>query len=616
MKRFAMRLWEEEKQQAAKRELTRAEVDPALTWDTAAIFATPEIWEEELRTVMERAKALGSYAGKLGESGASLLAFLQAEMECLEKIERLYVYAHLRTDEDTADSENQGRMIRVSQAFSDLSAVIAFERPELVALGTEKVQALIAQEPGLELYRQHLDNVLRFEAHTLSEELEKVLAEAEPVLGHSAKIFGLLNNAGISFAPALDSKGEEHLVTHGTFGPLLESKDRVLRKNAFASVYAAYKQFQHAFAATLSGETKLHNFEAKLRGFSSARAAAVFENNIPEEIQQNLIDTVHRYLPLLHDYVAFRKEKMGLSDLYPYDLYPSIVESVDLHFTIEEAEALVLEALKPLGEKYVATVRRAFSERWIDWVNNKGKRSGAYSSGTYGTYPYILMSWQGTLDNVYTLIHELGHSMHSFLTWENQPFPYASYCIFLAEIASTTNENLLTHYLLQKYQDPKMRAYILNNYLDGFKGTVFRQTQFAEFEQILHRGEQAGEAITAEWLCEKYGALNREFYGAALDVCEEISFEWARIPHFYYNFYVYQYSTGFSAATAFAKAILEEGEPAVKRYLNFLSSGCSQYPIETLQKAGVDMSKPEPIETALETFRSYLETYKELVRSL
>lgn len=598
--------------QTAQQILNRHEVPVEYTWDTEAIFKSPEEWEAAFETLKSDLQVLATYEGRFAEGPAVLAAFLDQKMALEERLDRLYNYASLNRDVDTSNSVNLARASRVQQLAVDAQTLMAFAKPELLALGQARLREYQADQ-SLSLYRQYLDNETRFAEHTLTAKEERVIATLSPLAGNPYNVFSMLNNADLEFESVKDQAGQVYPVTHGRYGSLLEHKDRTLRKAAFESVYKAYRQFSHTFAMTLQGSTKAHNLEAQLRGFSSARAAAVFENNIPESIQQNLIDTVQKNIDALHDYVALRREKMGLDQLYPYDLYTSMVDVVDLKFTIEEAQELVLEALKPLGEAYQAVLKQAFEQRWIDWMENKGKRSGAYSSGSYSTYPYILMNWQGTLDNVYTLVHELGHSLHSYLTHKSQPYVYGHYCIFLAEIASTTNENLLTHYLLSRYPDEKMQAYIINTYLDGVKGTVFRQTQFAAFEQAIHQADQAGEALTTEFLCQTYGKINEAFYGPALSPCEEITYEWARIPHFYYNFYVYQYATGFSAATAFAKAILEEGKPAVDRYLGFLSSGCSAYPIETLKRAGVDMTKPEPIEATIELFRAYLARYRELI---
>lgn len=603
----------EEKKELHMRKL-RSEVDVSETWNVEALYATPEAWEEDWQKLLPMAQELSKYQGRLNESGPVLKTFLDGMHACDALLMRVYLYSNLCSDVDTTNSVHLGRKNRSRQLIADVLGCFAFVQPELVKMDWERIEEMMKEEPELELYRQYLDDTMRRREFTLSEEVERILAEASPIFNQSSDTFTVLNNASLSFPPISDEKGETIPVNHASFGLLLENPNRDIRFMTFESVYSTYKQFEQTFASTLSGVTKKHNFLAKLRGFDSARAAALHDNNIPVSIHQNLLDTVHQHLHLLHDYVAFRKEKLGYSEIYPFDLYIPIVDSVQMKFTIPEAQKIVLEALKPLGEEYVSVIRQGFEDRWIDWADNEGKRSGAYSSGCQGSFPYILLNWKGTLDNLYTLVHELGHSMHSYLTWKNQPCPYAQYSIFLAEIASTTNEILLTQYFLKNNEDPKVRAYILNQYLDGVKGTVFRQTQFAEFELLIHEAQAKGIPLTPDWLCEQYLRLNQEYYGSALSDKGHIAYEWERIPHFYYDFYVYQYATGFSAATAFARSILEEGEAAVTRYLRFLSSGSSKYPIETLQDAGVDMSSPEPIARTLEMFGQYLEEYKALLR--
>lgn len=596
-----------------KKQLLRSEVDQRYTWDTSVLFTHTDEWENEFKKLEKQVESFAQYHGKLGESAATLYQFIVENETFNQRFEKVYLYAHLNGDVDTSNSENQARNARVMQLAAKYSSDTAFVNPEIISLGKEKINQFIKENENLVLYKKWFADILRFADHTLTEKEEKILAAATPVLTNSRNVFSMLNNADMQFDSFTTEDGQTYDVTHSSYGRLVQDRNREIRQKAFESLFAGYEKYKNSFAATLSGETKNHNLNASLRNYKSAREAAVFTNDVPESVQENLLKTVNENLHLLHKYVELRKNLMKLDELYPYDLYPAMVGSVDLYFSIEEAWELVQEALKPLGEEYLSRMRKAYEQRWIDWVDNKGKRSGAYSSGVFGTYPYILMSWQGTLSNVYTLIHELGHSMHSYLTWENQAYPYANYCIFLAEIASTTNENLLTHYLLQKYDSLDMKIHILNHYLDGVKGTVFRQTQFADFEHTIHQADQNGVALTADYLSSTYAEINQKYYGPALTSCQGIEVEWARIPHFYYNYYVYQYATGFSAATAFTEAILSEGEDAVKRYLGFLSSGSSLSPIDTLKKAGVDMTTPQPIQTTLNKFASYMDEFAKLL---
>lgn len=439
------------------------------------------------------------------------------------------------------------------------------------------------------------------------------MAQASEVLDASGNTFGMLNNADLKFPTIKDEEGTEVEITHGRYIRFLESEDRRVREEAFKGVYSKYGEFRNTFASTLSGEVKNHNFNATVRKYDSARHAALSSNNIPETVYDNLVKTVNDNLPLLHRYLELRKKVLALDELHMYDLFTPLVKEVKMEVTYEEAKDYVLKGLAPLGEDYLNVLKEGFENRWVDVHENKGKRSGAYSSGTYGTNPYILMNWQNNVNNLFTLVHEFGHSVHSYYTRKCQPYPYGNYSIFVAEVASTCNENLLNDYLLNTIEDEKKRIYLLNHYLEGFRGTLFRQTMFAEFEHTIHLKAQNGEALTADMLTKEYYELNKKYFGENVTIDEEIGLEWARIPHFYYNYYVYQYATGISAATALSKQILEEGEPAVTRYLEFLKSGSSDYPIEVLKKAGVDMTKAEPVQEAMNVFEEKLNELEELL---
>ncbi len=450
-------------------------------------------------------------------------------------------------------------------------------------------------------------------AHVLTEAEEAILAQASEVTSSPSNTFGMLNNADMKFPTIKDEDGEEVEITHGRYIRFLESSDRRVREDAFKAVYQTYDHYKNTFASTLSGQVKQDLFYANVRKYQSARQAALSKNHIPEVVYDQLIKTVNNRLDLLHRYIRLRKKVLGVDELHMYDLYTPLVKDVKMDIPYEEAKELVLKGVEPLGEEYVSTLREGFDKRWVDVEENVGKRSGAYSSGAYGTMPYILMNWQDNVNNLFTLAHEFGHSLHSYYTRKHQPYLYGDYTIFVAEVASTLNEALLNDYMVKHTEDPKEKLYLLNHFLEGFRGTVFRQTMFAEFEQLIHEKAANGESLTPELLTKTYYDLNVKYFGEDLIIDEEIGLEWARIPHFYYNFYVYQYATGYSAAAALSKQILEEGEPAVTRYLEFLQAGSSDYPIEVLKHAGVDMTSPEPIEQALSVFEKALTEMEQLL---
>ncbi len=588
---------------------TRAEIPEEATWDLTYLFPDDQAWEEAFQTLKEKVQTADQYTGTLAQSAEQLYKALQYYESLLREAELIGAYANFKKDQDQSNSQYLAMDSKSSQLFAQLAGKVAFMQPELIALDKSAFEKFVEQKTELNLYRHFYENIQRHKLHTLSPAEEILLAKAGDVFNAGAEIFSVFSNADLEF-PCVQKDGEDIQITQANYIPLLESKNRTLRKEVFEKYYATYKQYENTLALSLQKQIKQDNYFAAVRGHETARAAALYNNAIPEQVFEQLLDTVAKHYHLLHEYVRVRKEKLDLNELHCYDLYTPMVADLDFKFTPGEAEQIVLEALEPLGEEYREGLKKAFAERWIDWFPNKGKRSGAYSAGaTYDGKPYILLNWQGTLDSLYTLIHELGHSMHSYFS-NTQPYIYSDYSIFLAEIASTTNENLLTEYFLKKEKDPARRKYIINHYLDGFKGTVFRQTQFARFEHTIHQADQSGIPLTADYLNQTYGEINQEFYGSALFADPEISGEWIRIPHFYYNYYVYQYATGFSAATAFASQIVEEGEPARERYLNFLKAGSSDYPIEVLKKSGLDMTKAEPIERALQSFEKYLNLFK------
>jgi oligoendopeptidase F len=585
----------------------RKDVKEELTWRLEDIFASDDLWEKEYKEVQELIKEAGSYQGTLSESADRLYKALKFQDEVSERMGRLYTYSHMRYDQDTTNSYYQGLDDRAKSLYTQLSSAFAYLVPELLAIEENKLTSFLEENKELQLYKHALEEINLQRPHVLTAEQEALLAQASEVLGASANTFGMLNNADMEFPSIKDENGEEVEITHGRYIRFLESDDRRVREDAFKAVYKTYGKFQNTFSSTLSGTVKKDNFSAQVRNYDSARHAALSANNIPETVYENLVKTVNDNLHLLHRYVKLRKKVLGLDKLHMYDLYTPLVKEVKMEISYDEAKDMILDGLTPLGDEYVNLLKEGFENRWVDVVENKGKRSGAYSSGAYGTNPYILMNWQDNVNNLFTLAHEFGHSVHSYYTRKSQPYPYGNYSIFVAEVASTCNEALLNNYLLNTIDDDKKRLYLLNHYLEGFRGTVFRQTMFAEFEHIIHKKAQEGEALTAEMLTKEYYELNKKYFGEGdISIDEEIGLEWARIPHFYYNYYVYQYATGFSAATALSKQILEEGQPAVERYIEFLQSGSSDYPIEVLKKAGVDMTVSQPIEEAMKVFEENL----------
>jgi oligoendopeptidase F len=591
----------------------RSEIPEKDTWRLEDIFATDKEWEKEFDEVKELIPSVTAYAGKLGESSENLYNALKTQDDVTLRVEKLYAYAHMRYDQDTTNSFYQGLNDRIQNLYTQVASALSFMTPEILAIEEEKISSFLEENEALRLYKHALEEITRQRPHVLSAEEEALLAKAGDVLGASSTTFGMLNNADLEFPTIKDEEGNEVEVTHGRYTRFLESEDRRVRKEAFSAMYDTYGKFKNTFASTLSGTVKRDNFNALVRHYESARQAALSANNIPEEVYDNLVTTINKHLPLLHRYTKLRKKVLNVDELHMYDLYTPLVKDVNMKVTYEEAKEYTLKGLEPLGEEYKSVLEEGFNNRWVDVHENKGKRSGAYSSGSYGTNPYVLMNWQDNVNNLFTLAHEFGHSVHSYYTRKTQPYPYGDYSIFVAEVASTTNEALLNEYLLENLEDEKQKQYVLNHYLEGFRATVFRQTMFAEFEHDIHVKAQNGEPLTPELLSKTYYDLNKKYFGEDMVIDEDISLEWARIPHFYYNYYVYQYATGFSAATALSKQILEEGEPAVERYLEFLKAGSSDYPINVLKKAGVDMTSAKPIEEALKVFEEKLDEMEKLL---
>ncbi|WP_077297310.1 oligoendopeptidase F [Virgibacillus pantothenticus] len=599
---------------ASKELPKREEIPVELTWRLEDIFETDEAWEKELADLQKAIPEIETFQGKLGASAKNLYDVLKLQDQLSERLGKLFTYSHMRYDQDTTNSFYQRLNAQAENVLTVASSKMSYIVPEILEIDESTLKQFLQEEKGLQNYKKTLDEITRQRPHILNKREEAILAEASEPLGATSQTFGMLNNADLTFPSIKDENGEEVEVTHGRYIRFMESQDRSVRKAAFQAMYETYGKFKNTFASTLSGNIKKDNFIAKVRNYDSARQAALDDNNIPEKVYDNLVEAVNERLPLLHRYIKLRKKVLGLDELHMYDIYTPLVQDANMQITYEKAQQYVLEGLAPLGEDYLEIVKQAYDNRWIDVEENRGKRSGAYSSGAYGTNPYILLNWQDNVNDMFTLAHELGHSVHSYYTRNNQPYRYGNYSIFVAEVASTCNEALLNDYLLNNLNDEKQKLYLLNHFLEGFRGTVFRQTMFAEFEHMIHVKQQQGEALTAEKLTEIYYDLNKKYYGDDVVSDEEIGLEWARIPHFYYNYYVYQYATGYSAATALAQQILTENEGAVERYIDFLKAGSSDYPIEVLKKAGVDMNSKQTVLDALDVFAEKLEQLEELLK--
>lgn len=594
----------------------RNKVPNELTWDLQVIFQSDEDFKQSYKELENKIESVTSYKGTLSNGSESFLKAIQSILDVSNQLETLYVYAQLKNDQDTTNSIYQGMYEQASKLATQANEAISWFEPEVLELSEEKIDRYFSENEDLIIYKHFIEQLTAARKHVLSANEEALLAGAGEIFNASSRTFNILNNADITFPTIKDEEGNDIQLSHGVYGQLMESTDRSVRESAFKQLYKVYEGLQNTFSSTLSSHVKYHNYNAKVHHYQSAREKALSNNHIPEAVYDTLLDVVHEHLPLLHRYVALRKELLEVEELHMYDMYTPISGEAGIKYTYKDAQAETLKALEPLGEDYLSVLKKAFNNRWIDSVENEGKRSGAYSSGSYDTNPYILLNWHDSLNHLYTLVHELGHSVHSYYTRTNQPYVYGDYSIFLAEIASTTNENILTDYLLETQKDPKVRAYVLNHYLDGFKGTIFRQTQFAEFEHFIHEEDAKGTPLTSEFLSNYYGDLNARYYGPDVVKDPEIAFEWTRIPHFYYNYYVYQYSTGFSAATALAAKIVNGEKGALDSYLNYLKSGSSDYPIEVMKKAGVDMTKKTYLEDAMKVFESRLNELEELIETL
>jgi oligoendopeptidase F len=592
---------------------TRSEIDATYKWRLEDLFKSDEDWEQEFRLIQQESQKFQSFQGKLADP-EMVKQCLELEDRVNQMAERVYVYAHMRYHEDTTNAKYQSLSERASHLMVELSSRMSFISPELTSLPEETLHQLLQAE-SLQFYRKSLEELVRQKPHVLSQAEEAILAQATVMAKAPETIFSMINNADMKFPTIRDENGNEVELTHGRYGQFIESLDRRVRRDAFHAMYASYRKQRNTLAATLTSNVAKNIFYAKVRKFGSALESALFGDNIPVSVYTNLIETVHAHLPLLYRYFEIRKRALKLDEMHIYDLYCPIQENFEWNLTYDEAKQTVLEALKPLGDAYVKALREGFSDGWIDVYENVGKRSGAYSWGAYGTHPFVLLNHQDNVRSMFTLAHEMGHALHSYYSDQAQPYRYAQYTIFLAEVASTTNEALLMDHLLKQAND-QQRLYLLTYYADQFKSTVFRQTMFAEFEKIMHEKMEQGEALTADDLSEIYRTLVELYHGDAVTVDPDIELEWARIPHFYSSFYVYKYATGFSAATAFAKQIQEQGQPAVERYIDrFLKAGGKDYSIEILKNAGVDMSTPKPIEEAFRVFADVINQLEALVNA-
>ena len=592
----------------------RSEVPTELTWNLESIYPSDAAWEDEFTQVAALLPGIAAYAGRLGESAAVFLEAMTKQDEAAERLSRLVVYAHMRLHQDTANSVYQALADRVITLANDLNTTTSYITPEILALPQARIDGFLTEEPKLAVYRHQIDEINRQRAHVLTGEMEALLAQAGEMASAPERIFEMLNNADMKLPVVHDEHGAEVQLSQGNYGSrFLENQNRAVRREAFEAMLGTYAKFRNTFAATLSSQVKRDIFFAHARRYDTALEAALDPYNIPVSVYDNLITTVDANLPVLHRYLTLRKRLLGLDDLHMYDLYVPLAKEIDYKISYADAQEQVAKALEPLGADYVGPLRQGFRSRWIDVMENEGKRSGAYSWGSFGTQPFVLLNYQDGMDSMFTLAHEMGHSMHSYFTWGAQPFPYSSYTLFVAEVASTLNEALLTDYLLRTTDDRAMRLYVINHALETFRGTLYRQTLFAEFEREAHRRAEAGEALTPELLSGIFKGLNDKYYGPVVQVDDLIEVEWARIPHFYSSFYVYQYATGISASAALASQILSEGEPAVRRYKKFLSSGSSDYSINLLRDAGVDLSTPQPIQAALDTFAHYLDDLEALI---
>ncbi|CCY17708.1 oligoendopeptidase F [Eubacterium sp. CAG:786] len=591
----------------------RCDIPEKDKWAIEDIYPTDAAWEQDLVKARGYAEKIASYKGLLSTDSAKLLEYLRLDDDMTVVLEALVNYAQRRNDEDTRDAKYQDMVSRMEMLFVDISGASAFVTPELLSIDDETMERFFREQPEMKLYRLCIDRVRRRRAHILSEAEERIMALTGEMTGSPDNIFSMFNDADLKFPDATDKDGNKHQVTHGSYIPLMHSNDRELRKSAFESLYGVYENFRNTSAAVLSSQVKCLTFRARARNYENTLQAALDGNEVPVEVYKQLIEAVHENMHYMYKYVKLRKKLLGVDELHAYDLYAPIVSDIEVKIPFEQAKQEVYDSLAPMGEDYRAIFSQGIKDRWIDVYENEGKRSGAYSAGAR-VHPYVLLNHKDTLDSEFTLAHEMGHAIHSYLSNKNQPVVYADYVIFVAEVASTCNESLLMQHLLKITTDKKRRAYLINYFLEQFRTTLYRQTMFAEFELMINEKAENGESLTADVMCELYRKLNLLYYGEDIVIDHELDMEWARIPHFYYNYYVYQYATGFSAAIALSQRILKEGAPAVGDYIGFLSGGCSRDPISLLRGAGVDMTSTKPVTDALKLFGELIDEMEELMK--
>ena len=591
----------------------RHEVRIEDTWNLEAIFENDQAWERELALIEKEIPKLAEFKGKLGESPELLLSCLQKQDEVFSRAQRLYVYANMKSHEDLGNNHYQGMAAKAQTMLTTLFEAASYFEPEILEIPEQLLEQFLKQQEGLQLYKRKLEQILLEKEHTLNTQMEEMLAKMNDVCQGPEDIFTLFDNVDLQFPVIKGEDGQDIQITHGRYISLLESRDRQVRHDAFMGLYNTYEKYKNTLAATYSASVKKDVFLANVRKYQSARHRALFQSRIPVEVYDNLIDSVHKHLGSMYRYVALRRRALKVEELHMYDLYVPIVSGIDYKVDFQTAKEMVKDGLAFMGQEYLDILQEGFDNRWIDVYENQGKKSGAYSWGAYGTMPYVLLNYDGSLNNVFTLAHEMGHSLHSYYSSKNQPFVYSDYHIFVAEVASTCNESLLIHHLMKRAKDKKEKAYLINYFLEQFRGTLFRQTMFGEFEKLTHEMTERGEALNSENMCDIYYSLNQQYFGQDMVIDREIAMEWARIPHFYNAFYVYQYATGFSAAIALSKRIMEEGKSAVEDYMKFLKGGSSMDPLKLLQTAGVDMSKKEPVEAALHIFDQLVEELEQLL---
>ena len=590
----------------------RNEIPAEHKWSIEDLYATDAAWEQDLSKAKEFPAKIASYKGLLSTDSAKLLEYLKYDDDMTVILENMINYAQRKNDEDTREAKYQDMVSRLEMLFVDISGASAFVTPEILSISDETMERFYKEQPGMELSRLCIDRVRRRKAHILSEAEERIMALSGDMTNSPDTIFSMLDDADMKFPDAVDKDGNKHQVTHGSYIPLMHSNDRALRKSAFESLYGVYENFKNTSAAVLASQVKCLTFNARARRYESTLEAALSGNEVPVEVYKQLIEAVHENMDYMYKYVKLRKKLLGVDELHAYDLYAPIVSDIEVKIPFDQAKQEVYDSLAPMGEDYRAIFREGIENRWIDIYENEGKRSGAYSAGAR-VHPYVLLNHKDNLDCQFTLAHEMGHALHSYHSCKYQPVSTSDYVIFVAEVASTCNEVLLMRHLLKKTTDKKQRAYLINHFMDQFKGTVYRQTMFAEFELAMGRMAESGQALTADALCQKYHELNKLYFGPDMVSDDQIALEWARIPHFFYNYYVFQYATGFPAAVAIANRILKEGAPAVADYKKFLSGGCSTDPISLLKIAGVDMSSPEPVNSALALFGELVDELAELL---